>query len=141
MPEEVVNPAQSSPVAPTQTSTTFNRIKIIPYPKVVFFYPTYIFALICGFLSLGRENSTLGLMFLTVFMFNLFIISFEFNRIKFIATGLAFALVILSMLLADQYDIHIFSWLKSIIKGLDLRANYVFYFAIAIVFTFIYAIV
>lgn len=145
MPEEVVNPSpeqEKQKKEPMQTATGSLRVKIIPYPKIVFFWPTFIFSLLCGAFSLMiGPNSTLGLMFIIVFTFNLLVISFEFSRIKFIATAMGFVMVILALFLTEAYDIHVFAWLKTFIRGLDLLANHVFYFAVSVVFALIYSVV
>jgi hypothetical protein len=136
MPEEV-NPQQQS----NMTTGSSLRVRVVPYPKVVFFWPTAVLALVCGLFSLRNPQPLIGLIFLLVFMFNLFVISFEFSRIKFITTIMGFIMVFLILYLAHEKDIPVFRWIKQLILNVDAQANHEFYFAVTLVFFLIYLIV
>jgi hypothetical protein len=66
-----------------------NRILLIPYPKIVFLYPTMLMALVAGVImnfcgaSLEASNTTavvVSVIFLAVFSVNLVILGFDFPR-------------------------------------------------------------
>ena len=80
--------------AASSVSSHKNSIYLVSYPKIVFMYPTMIFAFIAGiymqFFSGGIENyfvegeqsavAIWGVLFLLTFAINLVVISFDFPR-------------------------------------------------------------
>jgi hypothetical protein len=115
-----------------------------PYPKVIYFYLTWIAALVCGILtatfaegdSAEKVQRVATLVFLWIFTFNLLVVAFEFSRMLSVAVlffGLALAFLGL--------------WLKalqsvfSFFGDIQPQADHQFFFFIFIVFTAIYILV
>jgi len=118
------------------------RVVVRPYPKIVFFYLTWLVSLACGLLQphdipLHVDTSALlGRIWLAVFTFNLLVIAFEFTRIR----SVAIAFFVIAFVFAG---IH-FGFLGAVgdfLGRLDLRMNKIFYYAIAFVFSLIYLLV
>jgi hypothetical protein len=89
------NPAQA-PQAP-------ESVIIRPWPKVVFFYPSFLFAtLFFALAALGIVSADkLGGTFLVVLSFNLLVFSFDFSRIKSITIAVSIIAAILLVLWLD----------------------------------------
>ena len=92
------------------TSEELEKIVIRAYPKVITILPSAIIAIIFGVIEslpfIGSDPSvqrTLGLAFIFLLTFNLFIISFEFNEAKtFGLFAIIILLIILYILLAQM---------------------------------------
>jgi len=85
------------PVPDATTVPDQLRVIIRPLPKVVFFYLTWLTSLIMGVLP-GDPGPTLGLIWMSVFFFNLLVISFDFNEersVIFLLGGIASVLGLL----------------------------------------------
>ena len=93
------------------------RVVIRPYPKIVFFYLTWIASLVCAVLMLFQGEDLLsnsetarvcGLLFFWLFAFNLLVVAFEFTRI------LAVAIVFLLGMLVFLSDTHeLLMWMNN----------------------------
>ena len=79
---------------PAETSTSsgnkVERTVLRPYPKVVFFYLTWLAALVCGIIMATIDDSPkvqhmCAFVFLWVFAFNLMVVSFQFSRMLSVA--------------------------------------------------------
>jgi hypothetical protein len=80
------------------------RIVIRSYPKVVFLYPSVIFAFICAFFVQfdwgGRDNW--GLAFLVVLGFNLGVMAFDFPRTSSLTLVFSIVAIILGAILINE---------------------------------------
>ena len=108
---------EDPPPAPKKTPAdeADDHIRIIPLPKIVFFYPTALISLICGITmsvlgnrvpaSLTRRQTAtaMGWLFLAIFTMNVMIISFDFPGIKFLAVAFATVAVVLGLALVAVY--------------------------------------
>ena len=120
------------------------RTVLRPYPKVVFFYMTWIAALVCGIVTAttsSGENAeqiqqTWTYIFLWVFTFNLLVVAFEFSRIMSVAV-LFLVLAFVFLGLWQGFLANIFSFLGEI----KPRADHHFFFFFFAVFTVIYLLV
>ena len=141
--DEAAAAAPEESLSSSKKSST-ERTVLRPYPKVVFFYLTWIAALVCGIVTAmysGAENEVAvqrfwTLLFLLVFTFNLLVIAFEFGRM--VTVSILFGLLMLVFLgLWLGFIGEVFSFLG------DIRptANHVFFFYIFGTFTIIYALV
>jgi hypothetical protein len=111
-----------------------------PYPKVIYFYLTWIASLICGIVvSLSKEqsvNQTMTYIWIIVFTFNLLVISFEFGRMLSVAVVFfVLALVFLGAWLGFLGKM--FSFLGAV----EPHADHRFFFTVFVVFTLIYLLV
>lgn len=104
------------PVGKGKRSKHSSRILLVPYPKFVFMYPTFIVAtvsaivlFILGFSAVNPETDTVPLVltgvFLMVLLLNTLVIVFDFPR----ATSLTLVFIAISVILAV--------WMLGIVKG------------------------
>jgi hypothetical protein len=133
--------ARVGPPAPGFNEPT--RVIVRPYPKIVFFYLTWLVSLGCGLLqprdttgAAASATALLGRVWLGVFTLNLLVIAFEFTRIR----SVAIAFFVVAFVFAG---IH-FGFLGAIgnfLGDLDVRMNKIFYYSVAVVFTVMYLLV
>jgi len=116
-----------------------------PYPKVVFFYLTWICALVCGIVmsfysEAGKSMEELPrwptYLFLIVFTFNLLVVAFEFSRMLSVSV-LFFAIAFVFLGLWAGFLEGIFGFLE----GIHPHADHQFFFFVFVVFTLIFALV
>ena len=68
---------------PTKKEVELEQIIIRSYPKAIILLPTGVLAILFGIIeAIFGESNWLGLFFLAVFLFNIFILSFEFSEAK-----------------------------------------------------------
>jgi hypothetical protein len=122
-------------------------VLIRPWPKVVFFYPTAVVALLLWFYSLlkGEIGSTsgvpgLGNFFLVVFFVNLLVFSFDFSRIKTITIVLALVAAVLALAWANT-KWGVWQGLANLMAHIDVRMNTQFFGFLTGFFAFIYLLV
>jgi hypothetical protein len=138
--EPVSETPKPAPAAPPTGSPRRNvELTVLrPYPKVVYFYMTWIASLVCGIItSLSDDpNPTITYVWLLIFTFNLLVISFEFGRMVSVAVVFfVLALIFLGAWLG--FLTKMFSFLGSI----EPHADHRFYFTVFVAFTIIYLLV
>lgn len=116
---------------------------LIPYPKIVFMYPSLVVALIAGIIGLFADPDshtmyTCSLIFLMVLAVNLIVISFDFPRttsltLFFLLVSVAFGLWLLFANFPDLVP-----GLHSLIISIKPAANSTFYFTFSIFMILIY---
>lgn len=125
------------------TDTTKNRKRrytVVPFPKIVFFYPLTIVSIVCGILEsiaqgVDAHSTVAGTLFIIVFLVNIMVISFDFAGVK--------ALALTCFLIAALFGLLYFEILDNITdisKQLfqNVHASQMLYFMIsAILFTMI----
>ncbi len=112
--------------ASSNSASEQDFIKIVPLPKIVFFYPTAIIALACGIvMSLTGDVSVsdpgawpklAGWVFMAVFTANILIISFDFPGIKFLLVCAVLVVIILGLALTSVYY-------EDLIPGVGVELN------------------
>ncbi len=132
-------------IAKSKTTTETTHVIVRAYPKVVFFYLTWITSILCGMLQpeLQPENladrnlsAQIGLLWLVIFTFNVLVISFEFSRIRSVAL-IFFTIAVL--LAASMLD-----YLGSITEffaDLGLVMNKAFYYCLGALYSIIFLLV
>ena len=128
-------------IAEPKTTPEATHVIVRAYPKVVFFYMTWIVSVLCGMLQpenvLDRELSAqIGLLWLAVFTFNVLVISFEFSRIR----SVALTFFTIAVLLAA----YVFGYLDSIFgffADLQLVMNKTFYYCVGGLYSIIFLLV
>ena len=116
------------------------HVIIRPYPKVVFFYLTWIASILCGLfqpesLDAGR-SATIGLIWLSVFTFNILVISFEFSRIRSVAISFLLIAVLLAGALFD-----FLGPVKNFFAEINLVMNKAFYLCVGVLYSIIFLLV
>jgi len=134
--EAETTPARAAP-APRPAR---RHVLIRAYPKVVFFWLTWIVSLICGIIeaSSSAEIAEVPALWFGVFTFNLLVVSFEFTRILSVALiFFGFMLFFLVKWLgADKLK-----FLGDLLSGINPGMNAHFYFVVFGVFTLIFLFV
>jgi len=124
-----------------------DRIYLVPYPKVVFFYPTFFTALIAGIwlafanpenLEQSGAASFWGVAFMWVFAVNVVVISFDFPRSTSLTLFFVVAALILGLVLLFNFNPGLAPAIARFFDAIQPLANSAFYFLIAAVFGFIY---
>ena len=134
------------PQAQAPASPQHKGLIIRPWPKVVFFYPTFVVATILWLISMFSENgnttglTSLGNLFMVVFVLNLLVFSFDFSRIKSITIIVAILALILGIGWANSQ----WGWFESIqdvFALVDIRMNTQFYGFISLTLGLVIALV
>ncbi|MHC4938931.1 MAG: hypothetical protein ACYTHK_08185 [Planctomycetota bacterium] len=127
--------------APPEVKPESTHVIVRPYPKVVYFYLTWLASIICGIVQpedlteLGR-SLLIGQIWFAIFTFNVLVISFEFSRIR----SVAITFLILAFFLGASH----FGFLEAVtsfLGNLGLVMNKAFYFAISALYTIIFLLV
>jgi hypothetical protein len=122
--------------------TEIERIVIRSYPKVIFMYPSMIFAFICAFFLQfdwgARDNWTL--IFLVILFFNMCVISFDFPRTTSLTLVFSAVAIILAAILLNERS-EFFPALADLTGNLEPRANSTFFWMFGFGMAFIYLIV
>lgn len=145
MTDPIPAPAPQKP-APAHRSGRQQSVLIRPWPKVIFFYPTAVVALLMWFYSLLKtEGSTtgvsgLGNWFMIVLFVNLLVFSFDFNRIKSITIVLGIVAALLALAWANT-KWGVWAGLAEFLGRIDVRMNTQFFGFIAGMFAFIFLLV
>jgi hypothetical protein len=114
-----------------------NRIVIRPWPKMVFLYPSLILSVAFGLFShiqptLEGPGVPMAVYWILAFGANLFVMAFEFNRLRSMAIfSLIVALIMLLLYLGKTQDISILNSLSGLVMGVKPLANSRFYFFMA----------
>lgn len=99
------------------------RVKIRPLPKVVFFYLTWLASLICALVvDADAPEAWVGSLWVGVFVFNLLVISFDFNEERSL---IAVLLVVVALLVALYFGA--LADVESFLSSLKPQMNDTFY--------------
>jgi hypothetical protein len=141
-------PAHGQKTGASDEDCTEHRVVIRPYPKVIFFYPTFLVSVFC-WLVLFTDSAatpevdswispgTLGLWFFLAFTINILVISFEFSRIVTITIFVAIVAVLFGALWLDgKYDF--LGPVGDIVAAINIQSNQQFYGMMSLLFTVIY---
>lgn len=131
-------------LAPAARRNHHDSIIVRSCPKIVVYYPTLLTAIICGlvtwFFPSEQVKEVVGEIFMVVLFFNTIVLSFEFPRLTAVAAFLLVLALLLGLVLLDRY-LNLIKPLAALHEYIHIQANATFYFFIAGIFLFIYAIV
>ena len=123
-------------------------ILLVPYPKIVFLYPTFLMALVNGIIlsfygmpgseGVGEVPQTLSLIFLVVLAANMMVIGFDFPRGTSLSLFLFGLAILLGGFLTSIYAGWILGGIGDFIKSLQPYANATFYWCFTIVIGIIF---
>jgi hypothetical protein len=116
-------------------STPHVHVIVRPYPKVIFFWLTWLFSLVAA-LIVSPESEHLGTIWMCVFAFNLLVISFDFTEI---ISLLVLALIGLLIFAGLYFDF--LGPIGTFFRDLDVHMNKSFYWAMFGLFCVIYLFV
>lgn len=128
-----------------------SSIYLVSYPKIVFLYPTLLFALFCGIViwvlgegaegKSGRVEEVMSLLFLMITATNLVVLSFDFPRTTWLTLFFAFSAVIMGLVLLFTKRPDLVPALSTFFEALKPRANAQFYFLFGGLLSLLYLIV
>ncbi len=146
-------PPTSPEVKPAEQSGTKDHggIFLVPYPKIVFLYPTFLVALLAAvWMSLtGRSTAdpsdtgavVITWIFLAVLAFNLFVISFDFPRATSLTMFFLIAAVILGAVLLITLQPQLLPAVADVLQSIRPVANATFFNVIVGMLTLLYVAV
>lgn len=143
---EPTPPTAPQKPAPSPRPTRSTSVLIRPWPKVIFFYPTAVAALLMWFGSLlSADGATagvagLGNWFMVILFVNLLVFSFDFNRIKSITIVLGVVALLLGLAWANT-KWGVWSGLAEVMGTINVRMNTQFFGFIAGIFALIFLLV
>jgi hypothetical protein len=129
------------PAAKT-TDNTPDRVLLVPYPKIIFLYPTFLLAVVSAIWShfiskeLSPENHVaagIGALFLCVFTINLVILAFDFPRTTSLTLFFFAAAVVMALVLLFTFQPDFWPAIKDFVKHFHPMANATFYWSIAFI--------
>ncbi|MFT7579171.1 MAG: hypothetical protein ACI9MR_000833 [Myxococcota bacterium] len=109
----------------TKQNTGSLRVKVRSLPKVVFFYLTWIASLVCALAAGDAPEPWVGALWMAIFLFNLLVISFDFNEERSLIVVLLITAGLLSLLYFGAL-----SDVEGFINSLQPRMNDTFYWMI-----------
>lgn len=111
-------------------------VRIRSLPKVIFFYPVWIFALVCALVvSADPSASWPGLSWMMLFTLNLFVIAFDFTEERTLIFVLGGVAVVLGLVLAGAL-----TDVMGFLTSLKPMMNALFYWMMFVVFGLIFLI-
>ncbi len=144
MSDAPVNENTEKPESDSGHDPLQDSVFLVPYPKIVFMYPSLIMAMVTGIIGLFSDEgssvmNTCSMIFLMVLAVNLIVISFDFPRttsltLFFLLVSVTFGLWLLFSSYPDMLpQVH------DVIKSVKPYANSTFYFTFSIFMMMIYA--
>jgi hypothetical protein len=121
---------------------TPERVLLVPYPKIIFLYPTFLLAVISAIwthiLTNPYEPSNhvaggIGTFFLGLFTVNLVILAFDFPRTTSLTLFFFAAAVVMGLILLFTFEPDLWPQLTRFIRHFHPVANATFYWTIALV--------
>ena len=120
------------------------RIFLVSYPKIVYMYPSFVFALIAGIYTAIAKNTEstdtefVTLLFIGVLGLNLVVLAFDFPRTTSLTLLFFGAAIIMGLVLTFQYKPELLGAVSRAVASLAPFANSQFYFLFAGVLFLIY---
>src|SRR5271157_3949228 len=111
-------------------------VLLVPYPKIVFLYPTFLLAIIAAIWThlmgkpLGPENHVaagIGALFLGLFAVNLVILAFDFPRTTSLTLFFFAAAVVMGLVLLFTFQPDFWPLIRDFVKHFHPMANATFY--------------
>ena len=135
----------------SDAETAPSSIYLVSYPKIIFLYPTWIFAFLSGLLmwvlgadaegKAGRIEEVVSLVFLMLMAMNLVVLSFDFPRTTSLTLFFGFSAVVMGLVLLLTNRPDLIGPFKSFFEALKPRANASFYFLFWLLLSVLYVVV
>ena len=138
------------PVPKRTNADAPDRVLLVPYPKIVFLYPTFLLAIVAAIWThlLGRPfdpsshvAAAIGTLFLGLFTANLVILAFDFPRTTLLTLFFFAVAVIMALILLFTFQPQLWPQLTDFIRHFHPVANATFYWTIAVVLGAMFAVV
>lgn len=150
-----LKPAEEKPVSDkqkaTETAERQTSIKLVPYPKIIFLYPTFIVSLIAAIWMVITKRYDVGVndttavvitwVFLGVLSINLMVLAFDFPRATSLTMLFLLAAIVLGGILVATLYPDIMPRVTALLRGIRPVANATFFGVVAALMTLLYAAV
>lgn len=88
-------------------ATKIPHYTVVPFPKIVFFYPLMFISIVCGIMQAfsqakDSQNYVAGTLFIVFFLVNILVIAFDFPGVKALAFALTIIALVFGIILLDQ---------------------------------------
>ena len=144
---------ESSKETSGQEDKAIKRIYLVPFPKIIFLYPTVLAALVSAivltFAGAYAEDSsgpstvavytTVG--FLTVFVLNFIVLSFDFPRATSLTAFFVVAALVLGAILLFTFNPTFLPWISNHLHDFKPAANSTFFWTVSGFFLLMYLVV
>ena len=127
------------------------RIFLVPYPKIIFLYPTFLTALVAavwlwirGLTTVGPEDTEavgLTIAFLGILTVNLAVLTFDFPRATSLTLFFVFVAVALGLVLLFTFQPNMLPSITDLLHRIRPVANATFFTVISVVLAIIYVLV
>ncbi len=136
-------PAAPLPGAASTSSDIPSRIYLIPYPKVIYLYPSYLVAIAAAitmlFVTEGSATSHfVSGTFLAIFATNLVVISFDFPRTTSLTLFFFFVALGIGLWALFKFNPNLFPAVRDVFARLNPQANSTFYFTLVTLMSLIF---
>ena len=116
-------------------------IYLVPYPKIVMLYPTFLAAIVAGILAAifgESRTATICTIFLGITGINIVVLAFDFPRTTSLTVFFLITAVVLGLLLLFRGNPHILPAITNVLQKINPTANSTFYFTFATILGLIY---
>lgn len=111
-------------------------VKVRSLPKVIFFYPVWLFSLVCALVMAADATADWpGATWMVVFAINLFVVAFDFTEERTVIFTLGAVAVVLGLVLAGAL-----TDVMGFLSGLKPHMDATFYWIIFVIFSVIFFI-
>ncbi|MDA1194329.1 MAG: hypothetical protein O2894_04025 [Planctomycetota bacterium] len=140
MSDEAKSPPVENAHSDIPGKESLNRVVVRAYPKVIFFWLTWVCSLVAGIVAQSKGAGDLpmhlGTIWMCIFAFNLLVISFDFSEVISVT---AIALVGLFIFAGLYFDV--LSFVGEFFRSLELSMNANFYYTMFGLFSIVYLVV
>jgi hypothetical protein len=109
------------------------RVVVRGYPKVIYFWLTWVFSLVAGIIESASTPTHLGTVWMCIFAFNLLVISFDFTEVVSVMVIALIGVLIFAGLYFD-----FLGFIGDFFRDLHVSMNASFYFTMFGLFSLIY---
>lgn len=151
MTESVDRENAASAAASRHTDKRVERIYLVPYPKIVFLYPTFITSVVAalylsatGRQSVGPDDATavaITWIFLGILAVNLIVIAFDFPRATSLTMFFLVAAIVLGAILTVTLRPQLLPAIADVVRRFRPVANAMFFNVIVVLLSVIYVAV
>ena len=138
------------PARDTSSDDAPQCVFLVPYPKIVFLYPTLLMAIISAiwmhfltdpFNPQNHVAAGIGALFLCFFTVNMVILAFDFPRTTSLTLFFFAAAVVMGLILLFTFKPDFWPDIKDFVKHFHPKANATFYWTIAAVLAAMFLVV
>ncbi len=144
------HPEESREPARKPAKKEITRVVLVPYPKIIYMYPTFLAALACAvFLTIRGEPPEAGIpryvvtatwVFLAVFGLNLIVLTLDFARGSALLLLFAVVSVVLGVVLWSTWNPELIPMARDVFKELHPVADSTFFWVVTGIFALVFLV-